>query len=65
MKESVLPKPLTRPESSKQVGAYICSTCYHWERQVHTSKRGFCPIFLKDTDASHGQQCTAYQPERK
>jgi len=38
-----------------------CETCHHWENK--TRWFGYCPVFNKETHATHGRQCTAYQED--
>jgi hypothetical protein len=50
----------TLPEARCSAADGTCGTCHNWEPEVHTKKRGYCPVFNKTTDQSHGQRCTAY-----
>lgn len=50
--------------------AGLCMRCEHWEKRdamqelgyVPSAAIGYCPIFSKLTEATHGIRCTAYSP---
>ena len=50
--------------------AGFCMRCEHWEPRdamrelgyVPSAAIGYCPIFSKLTEATHGIHCTAYSP---
>ena len=42
-----------------------CKNCLNWERRpagVESHGRGYCVVFDKVTQSSHGDQCTAFDP---
>jgi hypothetical protein len=40
-----------------------CKNCLNWQLQERESHgRGFCLVFDKKTESSHGDQCTAFDP---
>ena len=38
-----------------------CWNCEEWEPIINTGC-GWCPVFEKETKATHGKQCTAFIP---
>jgi hypothetical protein len=53
--------------------AGLCMRCEHWEPRdamrelgyVPSAAIGYCPLFAKLTEATHGINCTAYSPNAK
>lgn len=50
--------------------AGFCMNCEHWDKRdamqelgyVPSAAIGYCPLFNKFTEATHGIHCTAYSP---
>jgi hypothetical protein len=50
--------------------AGFCMNCNHWKKRdamqelgyVPIAAIGYCPLFNKFTEATHGIHCTAYSP---
>lgn len=53
--------------------AGFCMRCEHWELRdamhelgyVPSAAIGYCPLFSKLTEATHGIHCTAYSPNNE
>lgn len=48
------------PPSPPAAGSARCWDCEEWE-PLFNEPSGWCPVFQKETSATHGSQCTAFK----